>query len=227
MLIKEMRAEEKPREKFMDSPERTGMTDLVAILIRTGRKGHNVKEVAEEVVNFLETQYGETGFEEPYWQDLTGIPGIGPDKAVTICAAIELGRRLSGRFNKRNLENFNSPDKVAAYFMEELRHKNQEHFYACYLNVKNRFLGAREIGRGNLNAAPVDMKEILRWGVRLKAYGIILVHNHPTGYPEPSREDILVTKKIAKAASMLDFRVLDHVVIGDGNYVSMHDRGIL
>jgi DNA repair protein RadC len=227
MLIKEMRPEEKPREKFMHAPHMVTMTDLVAILLRTGRKGRNVREVAQDVVNFLESQYGKMGFEEPYWQDLTSISGIGPDKAVTICAAIELGRRLAGRFNRRNLISFNSPDKVADYFMEMLRHENQEHFYACYLNVKNRFLGSREIGRGSLSAAPVDMKEVFRWGLRLKAYGIILVHNHPTGYPDPSEADIALTRKMYRAARLLDFHILDHVIIGDGLYTSMHDKGII
>lgn len=88
MLIKEMRPEEKPREKFMHSPDTVDLIDLIAILIRTGRKNHSVKDVARDVVNFFEEQYGNTGMDEPYWKDLTIIPGIGTDKAVTICAQL-------------------------------------------------------------------------------------------------------------------------------------------
>ena len=103
MLIREMRPEEKPRERFKESAGDVSITDLIAILIRTGRKNHSVREVASDVVSFLEENCGEAWIEEPYWKDLTDIPGIGADKAVTICAAIELGRRLAGRFRKREL----------------------------------------------------------------------------------------------------------------------------
>ncbi|WP_329778284.1 JAB domain-containing protein [Allisonella histaminiformans] len=178
MLIREMRPEEKPRERFKESAGDVSITDLIAILIRTGRKNHSVREVASDVVSFLEENCGEAWIEEPYWKDLTDIPGIGADKAVTICAAIELGRRLAGRFRKRELPDFNAPDRVASYFMEMLRHESQEYLYACYVNTKNRLMGKKEIGRGNMNAAPADIKEIMRWAIRLKARGIILVHNH-------------------------------------------------
>lgn len=93
------------------------------------------------------------------------------------------------------------------------------------MNVKNRLLGEKEISIGSLNAAPVDMKEALKWGIRYKAYGLILVHNHPSGDPSPSREDISLTGKFARAARLLDMEVLDHVIIGDGDYVSLSERG--
>jgi len=158
---------------------------------------------------------------------LTDIKGIGPDKAITICAAVELGRRLSFLFDRRKLISFNTPDKVADFFMEKLRHENQEHFLVSYVNVKNRLLGFQEITKGNLNAAPVDIKEAMKWGIRYKAYGLILVHNHPSGYPEPSKEDISVTKAFAEASKLLDMQVLDHIIIGDGTFVSLHERGCL
>lgn len=227
MLIKEMIHEDRPRERFARSPEEASLTDLVAILLRTGRQGHSVMELSRDVVALLQENTELNGFEDLDWRDLTEIKGIGPDKAVTICAAVELGRRLSGRHDKRRLTSFNMPDKVADFFMERLRHTSQEHFYACYLNVKNRLLGYKQITVGNINAAPVDLKEILRWGLRYKAHGIILAHNHPSGYPEPSGEDIQVTKQVAKAAKLIDMEVLDHVIIGDGIYVSLHERGVL
>ncbi|WP_296953926.1 DNA repair protein RadC [uncultured Dialister sp.] len=227
MLIREMRTEDKPRERFAQSPSLASNTDLVAILLRTGRQGHSVMEIAKEVVDMLETTSGINGYEDLNWRDLTDIKGIGPDKAITICAAVELGRRLSFLFDRRKLISFNTPDKVADFFMEKLRHENQEHFLVSYVNVKNRLLGFQEITKGNLNAAPVDIKEAMKWGIRYKAYGLILVHNHPSGYPEPSKEDISVTKAFAEASKLLDMQVLDHIIIGDGTFVSLHERGCL
>lgn len=144
MLIREMRTEDKPRERFAQSPSLASNTDLVAILLRTGRQGHSVMEIAKEVVDMLETTSGINGYEDLNWRDLTDIKGIGPDKAITICAAVELGRRLSFLFDRRKLISFNTPDKVADFFMEKLRHENQEHFLVSYVNVKTGFLDFRK-----------------------------------------------------------------------------------
>ena len=212
MLIREMRSEDKPRERFQESPKMASMTDLVAILLRTGRQGYSVMQLAQDVVDQLEQTVGINGYEDLHWRDLTDIKGIGPDKAVTICAAIELGRRLTYIYDKRKLENFSTPENVSAFFMERLRHETQEHFLIAFVNVKNRLLGYKEVSIGGLNETPV---------------GLILLHNHPSGYPEPSKEDIEMTKTFAKAAKLLDMVVLDHVIIGDGIYVSLHERGVI
>ncbi len=227
MLIREMRAEDRPRERFAESPRLASTTDLVAILLRTGRKGYSVLELAQDVAEMLENEGGLNQYEGVDWRDLAEIKGIGPNKAITICAAVELGRRLTLKYDKHSLLNLNTPDKVAAFFMEKLRHEDQEQFVVAYVNTKNRMLGYKVITRGNLNAAPVDVKEAMRWGIRFKAYGMILLHNHPSGYPDPSADDIEVTKAFAAAANTLDMIVLDHIVIGDGTYVSMHMKGYI
>ena len=154
MLIREMRSEDKPRERFQESPKMASMTDLVAILLRTGRQGYSVMQL------------------------------------------------------KRNL------DCCLISFI-------------AFVNVKNRLLGYKEVSIGGLNETPVDIKEAMKWAIRYKAYGLILLHNHPSGYPEPSKEDIEMTKTFAKAAKLLDMVVLDHVIIGDGIYVSLHERGVI
>ncbi len=225
MLIKEMRSEDKPRERFQASPDQVTLTDLVAILLRTGRQGHSVMELAQDVLKEIEDRAGANGFSDLHWRDLTTINGIGPDKAVTICAAVELGRRLATKYEKTKLPDFSMPENVADYFMEKLRHETQEHFLVCFLNVKNKLLGYKEISIGSLSAAPVDIKEAMKWAIRYKASGLILVHNHPSGYPEPSPEDIELTRTFAAAAKLLDMEVLDHVIIGDGIYVSLEERG--
>lgn len=225
-MIRDIMEEERPREKFARSPARASMVDLVAILLRTGRQGCSVVELARQVTKRL----GEGGvrwYEDLDWRDLQDISGIGKDKAITICAAIELGRRLTAYHDKQALLLLNAPDKVARFFMERLRHEMQEHFHVCYLNVKNRLLGEKEISIGSLHAAPVDMKEALKWGIRYKAHSLILIHNHPSGDPEPSRDDIRLTRHFARAAEILDMEVVDHVIIGDGVYVSLHDRNVV
>ncbi len=224
MLIQEMSKEFRPRERFAELPKQASLIDLVAILLRTGREGHSVLEISEEVVQMLSEL---NGFEDLDWRDLTQIKGIGRDKAITLCAAIELGRRLTMQSFGRERPLFNSPEKVAGYFMEQLRHESQEHFYVAFVNVKNRLLGKREIGIGNLNAAPVDVREIMKWAVRFNAYGIFLIHNHPSGDPNPSEEDIRLTKVVRKAAQIFGMRVLDHLVIGDKVFVSLAERGYL
>lgn len=224
MRIRELSKEDRPRERFAESANQVSLVDLVAILLRTGREGHSVLEISAEVVQMLESL---NGFEDLHWRDLTAIKGIGRDKAITLCAAIELGRRLSQSSFSRERPLFNSPDKVSDYFMEMLRHESQEHFYVAFVNVKNRMLGKKEIGVGNLNAAPVDVREIMKWAVRFNAFGMILIHNHPSGDPNPSEEDIQLTKVIRNAAQIFGIRVLDHVIIGDQRYVSFMERGYL
>ena len=225
-VLRDMTEEERPREKFAASPSQASMVDLVAILLRTGRQGCSVVELARQVVRRL----GEGGvhwYEDLDWRDLQDISGIGKDKAITICAAIELGRRLTRYHDRRELLHLSSPDKVAGFFMEKLRHETQEHFHVCYLNVKNRMLGEREISVGSLHTVEADLKEAMKWGIRYKAHGLILIHNHPSGDPEPSCDDIRMTRHFARAAELLDMEVLDHVIIGDGVYTSLHDRNVV
>lgn len=210
--------------KFKENPENASFNDLLAIVVGgvNSVKGMNV--VSETTSRYMKPL---GGTDDLSYLDLMDISGMTENKALKICAAVELGRRLASRCDKIRMENFSAPDKVADFFMEKSRHETQEHFVTAYVNIKNRLLGWKEITRGNMSAAPVDIKESLKWGIRYKSQGIILVHNHPSGDPEPSDEDIAVTKAFVKAARILDMEVLDHVVIGDGVFVSLRERGLL
>lgn len=150
--------------------------------------------------------------------------GLTKRQAVKAEAIIKLSNRISSLAPKQIL--MRTPEKVFKVF-EYLKAEEQEHFIVCFLNVKNRLLGYKEISIGNLNAAPADIKEAMRWALRFKANGLILVHNHPSGDPEPSQADIHLTKAFAKAANLLDMTVLDHLVIGDGIFVSLQEKGYL
>ena len=148
--------------------------------------------------------------------------GLTKRQAVKAEAIVKLSNRISSVAPTQVL--MRTPEKVFNHF-EYLKAEEQEHFIVCFLNVKNRLLGYKEISIGNLNAAPADIKEAMRWALRFKANGLILVHNHPSGDPEPSQADIHLTKAFAKAANLLDMTVLDHLVIGDGIFVSLQERG--
>lgn len=150
--------------------------------------------------------------------------GLTKRQAVKAEAIVKLSNRISSLAPTQVL--MRTPSKVFNHF-EYLKAEEQEHFIVCFLNVKNRLLGYKEISIGNLNAAPADIKEAMRWALRFKANGLILVHNHPSGDPEPSPADIHLTKSFAKAANLLDMTVLDHLVIGDGIFVSLQERGYL
>lgn len=210
--------------KFKENPENASFNDLLSIIVGgvNSVKGMNV--VSETTSRYMKPL---GGTDDLSYLDLMDISGMTENKALKMRSRRELGRRLVSRCDKIRMENFSAPDKVADFFMEKLRHETQEHFVTAYVNIKNRLLGWKEITRGNMSAAPVDIKESLKWGIRYKSQGIILVHNHPSGDPEPSDEDIELTKAFVKAARILDMEVLDHVVIGDGVFVSLRERGLL
>ena len=154
------------------------------------------------------------------------MKGIGAAKAVAIGAAVELGKRanlLTGA--KRQV--IHSPQEVAALLMPRLRFENKEKFIAILLSTKNHVLATPTISVGTLNASLVHPRELFREAIKNSAASVILVHNHPSGDPQPSQEDISLTAKMVEAGRLLDISVVDHVIIGDGKYVSLKEQGIL
>lgn len=221
-----MTAEEEAVWRFESHPELSSLQELITIILG-GKTAGIAREVVKEYGTELRNGDTDTSLMgSAEFHDLMCIKGMTKSRALKLCAAIELGNRLASQSSRRYV-NLGSPENVYLYFGPKLRWKEQEHFVVAYVNVKNRMLGYKEITKGNLNAAPVDIKEVLRWGIRFKAYGLILIHNHPSGYCEPSKEDTDITKAFASAARLLDMEVLDHVIIGSGSYVSLHERGTL
>ena len=217
--------EDFPVNRFAESKKIASLYDLLAIIIGGDAEKSLAKagNVVRECVDAYGGEY--TALSSADWRDFVVSAGLTKTAAIKVAAAIELGKRLDASHDKRTRENFGRPENVARFFMERLRHETQEHFCVAYTNVKNRLIGWKEISIGGLNSAPADVKEAMKWAIRYKAYGLILVHNHPSGYPEPSKEDIELTKNFAKAAKFIDCEVLDHVIIGDGIYTSLHERG--
>lgn len=175
---------EKPREKFLrHGPSAVTDQDLLAILLRTGTKGQSVLDVSRQVLHSLP---GENicYLSDTSIGDLCQIPGIGTDKAVTVCAAVELGRRISRQHVKEAAPDFGTPQAIAGYVMEDLRFLPQEQFGAVYLSTKNQLIAYRTLTIGTINASLAKSREVFRYALRYNAAAVVLVHNHPSGNPE-------------------------------------------
>lgn len=224
LMIRDVPQEERPRERMkLYGAENLSNTDLVAILLRTGIKGQSVISVAETI---LQKAGSLKALLEMDIEELSAIKGVGEAKAIQIKAGLELGRRLS-RLNLLDRPKISSPQDVANLMMDGMRYLHQEHFVTLYLNTKNQVIGQETIFVGTLNSSLVHPREVFREGIRKSAASIILLHNHPSGDPSPSKEDLDVTQRLVESGRLLGIEVLDHVVIGDGIFVSLKEKGYM
>lgn len=224
LMIKELPIDERPREKMREKgAQAMGNSELLAILLRTGSHDESALRLAEHL---LEQQGGLAGFGNATTEDIELIKGIGSAKATTILAAIELGRRVAILATADRVV-VSSPDDVAALLLPRFRFESREHFVAVLLSTKNHVIKTPVISIGSLNASIVHPRELFREAINARAASVILAHNHPSGDPTPSPEDISLTRKLKDAGQLLDIPVLDHVILGDGKYVSLKDKGIL
>ena len=224
-LIKELPFGERPRERMLKHG--AGMlsnTELLAILIGTGTKNESAMSLAERIISKEEEGLHFLGSAVP--QDLSVIPGVGEAKSCKIAAAIELGKRLSSG-PKAKRSHVSSPEDIASLFMEKMRYLKKESFMVLLLNTKNEVMSTEDISTGNINSSIVDPREVFNPAIRKSAAAIALAHNHPSGNPEPSDMDIKVTKKLTKAGELLDIKVIDHIVIGDGTFVSFKRKKLM
>lgn len=225
LMIRDMPEEERPRERMSKyGAEVLSNAELLAIIIRTGTKAESAMTLAERLLN----QAGEENlkyFVNSSVEDLSKIKGIGETKAMGIKAAIELGRRIQ-LVSKKPVK-INTPLDASNLLMEEMRYYKKEVFKIIMLNIKNQVLGTENISIGNLNSSIVHPREIFIAAIKKYSAAIILAHNHPSGDPTPSIEDINVTKRIMEAGKILGIDVLDHIVIGDGVFVSMKQKNMI
>ena len=222
--LKDLPAELLPRERlYALGPEALSNREVLAILLRTGVKGENVLDLAERL---LADSGGLSGLARLTVHELAQLHGLGKAKASGLKAALELGKRLVSS-DPASRPVINSPQDVAHLVMEEMRHFDREHFRVVTLNTKNHVLGISPISVGSLNSSLVHPRECFKEAIRRNSNAIILLHNHPSGDPTPSREDIEVTKRLADGGKILGIEVLDHVIIGDNRYISLKERGIV
>ncbi|KML38422.1 DNA repair protein RadC [Cytobacillus firmus] len=224
LLIKDFPQDERPRERFVQNgPESLSNHELIAILLRTGTKDESVLQLANRLLTHFE---GLRLLKDASLDEITAIKGIGSAKAIQVLAAVEIGRRISKlTYDDRYI--IRSPEDGANYVMHEMRFLSQEHFVCLYLNTKNQVLHKQTIFIGSLNASIVHPREVFKEAFRRSAASIICIHNHPSGDPTPSREDIEVTKRLAESGKIIGIDVLDHLIIGENKFVSLKEKGYL
>lgn len=224
MLIRDYPKEERPRERFLqDGPQSLSNQELLALLLRTGSREESVLQLSGRLINSFK---GLRLLKEASVEELTVVKGIGEAKAIQILASVELGRRINN-LNDQDRYVIRSPEDGANYCMEEMRFLSQEHFVCLYLNTKNQVLQKTTIFIGSLNASIVHPREVFKEAFKRSAASIICLHNHPSGDPSPSREDIEVTKRLVECGKIIGIEVLDHIIIGEHKYVSLKEKGYL
>ncbi len=224
LRVREMPAAERPRERLSRCGAGALKTsELMAILFRTGSRDANAEQVAEQLL----ATFGDLrSVAKASIEQLCECDGVGMVKAMELRAAFELGKRLV-ESTQTERPTIRCPQDVADLVMAELKMYDQEHFRVLLLDTKNRVTRIEEVFKGSLNASVSHPREAFRAAVSAAAAAVILVHNHPSGDPRPSQEDIATTRRMAEAGETLGIPLLDHVIIGDGDHVSLKEKGIL
>ena len=199
--------------------------ELLAVLLRTGTKGENVLALAKRLL-YEDGGAGLLGIHQFSFQSLMKLKGIGKVKAVQILCLSELAKRLSKASVEPRLR-FSSSQSVAEYYMEDLRHRNQEVMKLLLLNSKAELIDETNISKGTVNASLVTPRELFVEALKKEAVSMILLHNHPSGDPTPSRDDILTTKRISECGLLIGIELLDHIIIGNNCYVSFQEENLL
>jgi DNA repair protein RadC len=223
MSIKNLPADARPREKLLArGPQALSDVELLAILLRTGMVGKNVFQLSEEL---LEPD-GIAGLLQATAQSLQLVKGLGPAKQAELLAVFELARRaLSQRLKER--EAFQTPDAVKQYLQLQLAHKNHEVFAVLFLDNQNRMLAMEELFRGTLSQTSVYPREVVMRALHHQAAAVVLSHNHPSGSVQPSRADEHLTQTLKASLALVDVRVLDHIIVGQGQALSMAEAGLM
>ncbi len=222
--IKELPTNERPRERLQQyGAAFLSTAELLAIVLRTGTHQRSAISLAEHL---LSEHRNLRGIANATVQELAKIKGIGPVKAIQVAACVELGKRLAA--HNENLQPvIGSPEAAVHLLMPEMRMASKEHFKTLLLDTKNRLIRIATTSIGTLDSSVVHPREVFKDAIGVSAASILVVHNHPSGDPTPSPEDRNVTLRIAEAGKILGIELLDHVIIGDGKWVSMKERGML
>jgi DNA repair protein RadC len=223
LRIKDLPESERPREKLTKyGAEVLSNAELLAILLRTGTKDESAIDIAYKL---LKHQEGIGFILENKAEELSSIHGIGPAKAAQLKAAVELGRRLATQTYKKEIFIRCSKD-ASNIVMEDMRYLKKECMKAILLNIKCGLVSIEEISVGSINSSIVHPREVFVPAIKKSCASLILVHNHPSGDPTPSQEDINITNRLIEGGKILGIEVVDHIIIGDGKYVSLKDKGI-
>lgn len=220
-LIADLPIEERPRERLIrHGPQVLSDPELLSILIGTGTRGRSALTLARDLL-----ADGLQQLARKEWSTVRR-PGVGAAKAARLAAALELGRRIA-HLTDTDLDSVREPDRLGRRLVARYSHHVQERLGAVYLDAKNRPIREREIYVGTLNATTVSTRDIFRHALEDGAAALIIFHNHPSGDPAPSAEDLIFTKKVVEAGQLLGVEVVDHLILGMNRFVSLRDRGAI
>lgn len=220
LKIKDIPKEERPRERLIKyGVENLSNEELLSIIIKTGTKDYSVKTISQIVLKEIKDI---KNLKTITLNKLTNIKGIGKVKAIELIASIELGKRVFEEENKTQIK-LNNSTKIYDYFKDKLKDEKQENFYAIYLDSKSNLISYKLLFKGTLNTSCVHPREIFKHAHLESAYSIIVMHNHPSGDPTPSKEDEKTTKSLMEIGKIMSIPVLDHIIIGKNEYFSFYE----
>jgi DNA repair protein RadC len=220
--IRDLSENDRPRERLEKlGAQSLSDPELLAILLRVGVRGENAVQVGQRL---LFEFHNLSGIQRASFEELCNQPGIGPAKAAQIKAAIELGRRLS--LDPQERPSIHSPADAGAIVQYEMSALEQEELWVMHLDTRNHLINIDKLYRGSLDSSMVRIGEVFKGVIRRNLASIIVLHNHPSGDPTPSPDDVALTRAIVSAGKLLDIQVLDHLVVGGGRFISMKERGL-
>lgn len=224
VTIKKLPLEERPRERLIQfGPEHLSAAELIAIILRTGTANYSALDLGKELL----AEYKDLrGLAKASLAELSSRTGMGQAKAVQLKAAFELGRRVLTS-NPIQLPTIRKPEDVYDLLKASFQDLDREHFKVVHLNTKNQVLKVETTAIGILSSSPVHPREVFKEAIKMSSAGLILTHNHPSGDPTPSQDDLLLTRRLYDAGEILGIRIIDHLIFGDSRYLSLKERGQL
>lgn len=225
--MKELASSEQPYEKCEQfGVESLSDAELLAVIIRSGSKNHRAVEVAENIINHSNEEQGLLGLHYMTIQELMLIPGVGKVKAIQILCVAEISKRMASKYKVKG-KSFTTPKEIADYYMQRLRLEEREQLCLLMLDTKNRIIKDMMLSTGTVNASIGEPREMFLLALKYGAVFIVLIHNHPSGDPTPSKADISLTKRVIEAGHLIGIRLMDHIIIGDNTYISLRERGLM
>jgi len=222
--VRDLPINERPRERLLKlGSEALSAQEILALILGRGIKGESVMATSQKLLS----RFGNLkGIVNASMEELMQVSGIGPAKAAQIKAALELSKRLEADVGEKPKLTLKSPDEVAAVMKSKLKGKKKEHFWVICLDTRNRLINYRPVSIGSLDTSIVHPREVFKEAISSSAASVIFVHNHPSGDPEPSKEDVELTNRLAKAGEIIGIDVLDHIIVCDKSYLSLKAKGL-